>query len=77
VAGAVRRKGNVIARVIDNVKASTLVAFVNEAVSEKVSLLCTDQWVGYKGLDKTYPHATVAASQSTRKDRRAKPLQVT
>src|SRR6266481_3720686 len=59
VAGAVRRKGNVIARVINNVRASTLVAFVNEAVSEKVSLLCTDQWVGYKGLDKTYPHATV------------------
>src|SRR5438445_8815661 len=52
-------EGNVIARVINNVRASTLVAFVNEAVSEKVSLLCTDQWVGYKGLDKTYPHATV------------------
>jgi transposase-like protein len=59
VAGAVRRKGNVIARVVDNVRAATLVAFVNEAVSEKVSLLCTDQWIGYKGLDKTYPHATV------------------
>jgi transposase-like protein len=59
VAGAVRRKGNVIARVVDNVRASTLMAFVNEAVSEKVSLLCTDQWVGYKGLDKNYPHATV------------------
>lgn len=59
VAGAVRRKGNVIARVIDNVRASTLVAFVNEAVSEKVSLLCTDQWIGYKGLDKNFPHATV------------------
>jgi len=25
----------------------------------KVSLLCTDQWIGYKGLDKNYPHATV------------------
>jgi transposase-like protein len=59
VAGAVRRKGNVIARVIDNVRASTLVAFVNEAVSEKVSPLCTDQWIGYKGLDETYSHATV------------------
>jgi transposase-like protein len=22
-------------------------------------LLCTDQWVGYKHLDKEYPHATV------------------
>jgi hypothetical protein len=41
VAGAVRRKGNVIARVIENVRAVTLEAFVNEAVSDKVSLLCT------------------------------------
>jgi IS1 family transposase/transposase-like protein len=60
VAGAVRRKGNVIARVINNVRASTLTAFVNEAVSHKVSLLCTDQWVGYHGLSKQgYPHATI------------------
>jgi IS1 family transposase len=59
VAGAVRRKGNVVARVIENVRSSTLQNFVNEAVSEKVSLLCTDQWVGYKGLDKNFPHATV------------------
>ena len=33
VVGAVRRKGNVVARVIENVKGSTLTAFVNEAVS--------------------------------------------
>ncbi len=59
VAGAVSRKGNVVARVIQNTRASTLHAFVNEAVSEKVSLLCTDQWGGYRGLDKTYPHKTV------------------
>lgn len=42
VAGAIRRKGNVVARVIQNVSAVTLEAFVNEAVSNKVSLLCTD-----------------------------------
>jgi transposase-like protein/IS1 family transposase len=59
VAGAVSRKGNVVARVIQNTRANTLHAFVNEAVSEKVSLLCTDQWGGYRGLDKTYPHKTV------------------
>jgi IS1 family transposase/transposase-like protein len=59
IAGAVRRKGNVIARVIANVKTSTLEAFVNEAVSEKVSLLCTDQWVGYAHLSDKFPHATV------------------
>jgi transposase-like protein/ribosomal protein L37AE/L43A len=59
VVGAVRRKGNVIARVIDNVKQTTLETFVNEAVSEKVSLLCTDQWVGYKHLSAKIPHGTV------------------
>lgn len=59
IVGAVKRKGNVIARVIQNVKSATLQSFVNEAVSEKVSLLCTDQWAGYRGLDKNYPHATV------------------
>ncbi len=32
VAGAVRRKGNVVARVIDNVQASTLTEFVRESV---------------------------------------------
>jgi transposase-like protein len=59
VVGAVRRKGNVVCRVVENVRASTLTAFVREAVSHKVSLLCTDQWTGYAGLGKEYPHATV------------------
>jgi transposase-like protein len=59
VAGAVRRKGNVVTRVIENVQASTLIEFIREAVSTKVSLLCTDQWVGYKHLNKDFPHATI------------------
>jgi transposase-like protein len=59
VVGAVRRKGNVIARVVDNVKQATLEAFVNEAVSEKVSLLCTDERVGYHHLGEKFPHGTV------------------
>jgi transposase-like protein len=60
IVGAVRRKGNVVARVIENVRAVTLEAFVNEAVSHKVSLLITDQWVGYKHLNKDFPqHVTV------------------
>ncbi len=59
VVGAVQRKGNVVARVVANIQAATLTAFVREAVSTKVSLICTDQWVGYKHLDKKYPHATV------------------
>jgi transposase-like protein len=63
VVGAVERKGSVVARVIENTRASTLQGFVREAVSEKVSLLCTDQWVGYRGLDSLFPHETVDHSK--------------
>ena len=58
VVGAVERKGNVVARVIANTSSPVLQAFVHEAVSDKVSLLCTDKWRGYKGL-RGYPHETV------------------
>ena len=59
VAGAVERKGNVVARVISDVRAATLEKFVREAVSDKVSLLCTDKWVGYKHLNKDFPHEAI------------------
>ncbi len=59
VAGAVERKGNIVARVISDVRAVTLEKFVREAVSDKVSLLCTDKWVGYKHLNKDFPHEAV------------------
>jgi hypothetical protein len=59
VAGAISRKGKVVARVIADVRAVTLERFVREAVSTKVSLLCTDQWVGYKHLDGEFPHKTI------------------
>ena len=48
---------------IQNTRQSTLHAFVSEAVSEKVSLLCTDQWSGYRGLDKAFPHSSVDHSR--------------
>jgi transposase-like protein len=59
VVGATARRGNVVARVIENVQAKTLEGFVREAVSNKASLLCTDQWVGYNQLGKDYPHQTI------------------
>ncbi len=64
IVGAVSRKGNVVARVVANVRASTLEAFVRKAVSHKVSLLCTDQWVGYKHLGEQFPHAVVDHAKS-------------
>jgi len=55
VIGAARRKGSVVARVIDSTDSATLTAFVRNAVSERVSLLCTD----YNKLDTDYPHGRV------------------
>lgn len=59
VIGAVQRKGNVIARVIQNTSADTLNAFVHETVSHKVSLLSTDEHGGYHYLDRHFPHGVV------------------
>jgi IS1 family transposase len=63
IVGAVSRKGNVVARVVANITSDTLTAFVREAVSHKVSLLCTDQWRGYKRLDGEYPHGVIDHSK--------------
>jgi IS1 family transposase len=59
IAGAISRKGRVVARVIENVQADTLTKFVREAVSTKVSLLVTDEWIGYHSLHQAYPHKIV------------------
>ena len=48
VVGAVKRKGNVVAAWSRTSAPVTLECFVREAVSHKVSLLCTDEWTGYK-----------------------------
>ena len=59
VIGAVKRKGNVVARVIANTRMETLEAFVREAVSHKVSLISTDEFGGYARLCRQYPHGVV------------------
>jgi transposase-like protein/IS1 family transposase len=59
VVGAVRRKGNVVARVVLGTDQTTLEGFVREVVSDKVSLLCTDAYNVYKNLGHTYPHGVV------------------
>ena len=62
VVGAVKRKGNVIARVIQNTSATTLNAVVKMAVSTKVSLISTDEHRGYLQLGKKFPHSFVRHS---------------
>ncbi len=59
VVGAVQRKGNVIARVIENTHMETLDAFVREVVSNKVSLISTDELRSYGRLWIDYPHGMV------------------
>jgi hypothetical protein len=59
IIGAVSRKGNVIARVLDYVTREDAERFVREAVSEKVSLLATDESNVYNRLGDIYPHERV------------------
>jgi transposase-like protein/IS1 family transposase len=59
VVGAVQRKGNVIAKVVGRLDARTLSGFVREAVSRRVSLLCTDDNKAYFSLGIDYPHESV------------------
>lgn len=62
VIGAVTRKGNVVARVINRTDAKTFDAFVRQAVSEKVSLIATDEHMSYSNLWKNYNHGFVRHS---------------
>lgn len=58
IIGAVTRKGNVVARVLRRVTRETSEAFVREVVSNKVSLLATDESSVYERLT-SYPHQSV------------------
>jgi hypothetical protein len=58
VIGAVSRKGNVVARVLDHITRDAAQSFVREMVSNKVSLLATDESKVYRGLI-DYNHQTV------------------
>jgi transposase-like protein len=64
VIGAIARKGNVIAKVIEETDRLTLQNFVKETVSEKVSLVATDEHSGYSKLTREgFPHQSVTHSQ--------------
>jgi transposase-like protein len=63
VIGAVERKGNVVARVLDTVNFSTMQGFVRECVSTNVSLLNTDEALAYRHLGDEYQHGMVEHSR--------------
>jgi transposase-like protein len=60
VIGAIARKGNVVCKVIEHTDVKTLSRFVSEVVSDKVSLVATDEYTGYNWLKPMrFPHESV------------------
>ncbi len=59
VIGAISRKGNVVAKVIEDTSVPTINRFVRETVSNKVSLVATDEWTGYTKMGREFPHESV------------------
>jgi transposase-like protein len=59
VIGAIARKGNVVCQVIESTNSHTLGTFVRQTVSENVSLVATDEYIGYGRLKRQFPHQTV------------------
>jgi hypothetical protein len=63
VIGAIARKGNVIARVVGDMGARMKADFVNDAVSENVSLVATDEDHSFHYVREGMPHETVCHSR--------------
>jgi transposase-like protein len=63
VAGAAERGGPVVARAIKRIDARTMNAFINEAISTKVSLVATDEARRYELLHERMPHGLVNHSK--------------
>ena len=62
VVGAIARKGNVICQMIERTDVPTLTKFVRKVVDDKVDLVATDEWSGYKLLQWALPHEVVRHS---------------
>jgi hypothetical protein len=59
VIGAISRKGNVVCKIIEDTSMETMSRFVRNAVSDKVSLVATDEAAGYQKLHQAFPHEHV------------------
>jgi len=61
VIGVISRKGNVVCEIIENTDTATLDRFVRKAVSDRVSLVATDEHSGYRYLKAAgYRHKVVS-----------------
>lgn len=59
VIGAIARKGNVVAQVIETTDRVTMASFVRRVVSDRVELVATDEHTGYGRLGREFPHHVV------------------
>jgi transposase-like protein len=59
VVGAISRKGNLTCQIIEDTSTETLSRFVRTVVSDRVSLVATDEGAGYQKLHQAFPHQTV------------------
>lgn len=63
VVGMVEREGKLNAKAVDNVKAETLSREIINRVKTSAKLY-TDEWIGYKGLERVYDHNIVKHNQN-------------
>jgi len=58
VLGIKERNGNIIATVVEDTKGSTIQPIIKEHI-ESGSVISTDEWLGYNGLNKDFAHIRV------------------
>jgi len=63
VVGMVERNGKLTARKVDNVKSETLTREIIKNVKESAKLY-SDEWLGYKGINRIYDHSIVKHNQN-------------
>jgi transposase-like protein len=63
VIGAVERKGNVVARVIQRANETTINHFIGETISTKVSLVAHDDYHAYRDMPYGFEHGAVKHSK--------------
>jgi hypothetical protein len=63
VIGAISRKGNVACQIIEKTDRATLTGFVRQTVSDRVSLVATDEAYGYDAVKLFFPHEVVKHSE--------------
>ncbi|WP_420573036.1 IS1595 family transposase [Kordia sp.] len=63
VVGMVERNGKLTARKVENVKSETLTREIIKNVKESAKLY-SDEWLGYKGVNRIYDHSIVKHNQN-------------